>query len=94
MPLIAKCYQGEHLKYILFSFGHKDNFMNDKYEIYVMFFNCEENAKPRNFLQLPHYIADYLEPTKNAQYYLPLQMVICDEYTKQNKQTKRTENHS
>lgn len=60
--------------------------MNDKYEIHVMFFNCEENAKPHILLQCPHLIADYLEPTKNVQYHLPLQMVICDEYTKQNKQ--------
>lgn len=48
----------------------------------LCFFNCGENAKPHILLQLPHHIADYLEPTKNDQYYLPLQMVICDEYTK------------
>lgn len=56
--------------------------MNDKYEIHITFFNCGENAKPHILLQLPFHIVNYLEPTKNAHCYPPLQMVICDEYMK------------
>lgn len=56
--------------------------MNDKYERHVTCFNCGENAKPRILLQLPFHIANYVEPTKSAQYYPPLRMVICDEHTK------------
>lgn len=53
-------------------------------KLHITFFDCGENAKSHILLQPPHHIAKYLEPSKNAQYYPPLQMVICDEYTKQN----------
>lgn len=54
-------------------------------KFHVTFFNCGENAKPHILLQIPHHIANYLEPSKNAHYNPPLQMVICEEYTIQNK---------
>lgn len=41
-----------------------------------------------SYLAATSHVANYLEPSTNAQYYPPLQMVIYDEYTKQNKQTQ------
>lgn len=52
----------------------------------VTFFKCGESAKPHILLQIPHHIADYLAPSKNAHCNPSLQMVVCDEYTKQSKQ--------
>lgn len=49
---------------------------------HLAFFNCGENIKPPVLMQLSHDIVNYLEPSKNAQYYFPLQLVICDEFTK------------
>lgn len=61
-------------------------------KFHVKFFNCGENAKPLVWLQLSHETSDCLEPSESAQYYFLLQMVICDEYTKQSKNL--TNNHS